>query len=253
MKYRISVVSHIGYVRTVNQDNFFCGGRYRALEESIVEFNTNNIGEEPWMTAIFDGMGGEKDGEIASLIAGKMAADRARSAFDIDLNDLIMSTNTQICHEMASRKCHMGSTCVFLEFDNEKCRSWNIGDSRAYRYHNGILSQMSEDHTEAASFSEIFKGESVAKTGSENKLTQHLGIPEDDFIIEPYISSWVEVSSGDILLLCSDGLTHMTEDKAIGDILSQDLGLEEKRSHLLDRALESGGMDNVTIIVVEAY
>lgn len=251
MKYRISVVSHIGNVRTANQDNFYCIGRYRSLEEDIAVFDSDEINGSKWMTAVFDGMGGEKDGEIASFIASKLISDCADAGFGIDIGNLIVSINTQICCEMTRRKCHMGSTCVFLEFEGDKCRSWNIGDSRAYHFHSGILTQMSEDHTEAASFNEIFKGQEVAKTGSENRLTQHLGIPEDDFIIEPFISSWEGIESGDIMMLCSDGLTHMTDDETIAFLLSRNIDLQNKRALLLDRALESGGKDNITITLIE--
>lgn len=253
MKYRVSVVSHIGNVRTVNQDNFYCIGRYRSLEEDTASFDSDEINENKWMAAVFDGMGGEKDGEIASLIASKLISDCADAGFSIDIGNMIMSINTQICREMSNRKCHMGSTCTFLEVEDDKCRSWNIGDSRAYHYHNGILTQMSEDHTEAASFGEIFKGQTVAKTGSENRLTQHLGIPEDDFIIEPFVSLWENIEPGDKMMLCSDGLTHMTDDETIAYLLSRDVDLQKKRGLLLDTALESGGMDNITIILVEAY
>ena len=253
MKYRVSVVSHIGNVRTVNQDNFYFSGRYRSLDESTVAFDSDEIDENKLLTAVFDGMGGKKDGEIASFIASKLISDCVDECISIDIGNTIMSINNQICKEMANRKCHMGSTCVFLEFKDDKCRSWNIGDSRAYHYRNGVLKQISEDHTEAVSFSELFKGQAVAKAGRENQLTQHLGIPEDDFIIEPSVSSWENIEPGDIMMLCSDGLTHMTDDETIAYLLSRNADLQNKRSLLLDRALESGGMDNITIILVEAY
>lgn len=253
MRYRISVVSHIGKVRTVNQDNFYCCNNYRELDQDVVEYHYDDIQDNNWKVAIFDGMGGEKDGEIASLIASKLLNDCTEAGFTIDIDNLIVSMNTEICREMANRKCHMGSTCVFMEYEEGKCRSWNIGDSRAYYFHNGVLTQLSEDHTEAASFSEIFKGESAAKSGSENRLTQHLGIPEDDFIIEPYTSSWETVEPGDIVLICSDGLTHMTDDENITGVLKQQISLQEKKTILLDSALKSGGLDNITIILIEAY
>ena len=254
MKYQISGITHTGKIRSINQDNYYCAGRYRALEDEHTGFDETVQEESKWIAAVFDGMGGEKDGEIASLLAGKMTYDRCGESDEpVDIGHLIEDLNKAVCEEMNDRRSHMGSTCVFLEFDGDKCRSWNIGDSRAYFFHDGELIQMTQDHTEAASLSSILGVGSAVKHGSENRLTQHLGIPEDDFIIEPFTSDWVAVSEGDTFLICSDGLTHMISDDMIAGVLGNDeLPLGDKKIQLLDLALDKGGQDNTTIILIQS-
>ena len=252
MKYLISGTTHIGRIRSNNQDNFYCEGSIKEPENDRKTIERAVDRNSPWTMAVFDGMGGEKDGEIASFLAAEITAEHSKTIKEeLDLESLIVKINDRICEEIESRKCRMGSTCVFIEVEGNKARSWNIGDSRAYLFHDRNLRQLTEDHTEAASLSLIFNNDSHVKTGSENRLTQNLGIPEDEFIIEPFTSEWNEVEQGDILLLCSDGLTHMVCDEVISEVLKTEASLNNKCEKLVSLALENGGLDNVTIILAE--
>lgn len=248
-------MTHVGKARTVNQDNYYCCGNYRELEQDQLTFDDEIKDGTKWIAAVFDGMGGEKDGEIASLIAGRETYEYCICSGDsVDVESLIEQLNDSICREMDTRKSRMGSTCVFLEFDDGQCRSWNVGDSRAYCWRDGELTQMSKDHTEAASYRSIFGREPEAGRAGENRLTQNLGIPKDDFLIEPSVSDWMTVKPYDVLLLCSDGLTHMIRDEEIEEVLGSDgRSAQEKKTELLELALERGGKDNITIILAEAY
>ena len=82
-------------------------------------------------------------------------------------------------------------------------------------------------------------------------VAAHLGIPEDDFVIEPYVSDWFEAERGDYLLLCSDGLTHMVEDSEIIGILENVGSVRELCVQLLEAALAKGGLDNITILLAK--
>lgn len=250
MKYNIAVTSHMGLSRSINQDNYYCEGRFREIDNNISSFQLLKETEKPWIMAVFDGMGGEKYGEVASLIAAEITNEYCRKTI-VDAENLIFRINSDICKEMETRRSRMGSTCVFYEVDNDRIRSWNVGDSRAYLYHGGKLLQLSEDHTEAASYSSLFTDDSAIKAGSENKLTQNLGTPEDDFIIEPFVTPWMNIESGDILILCTDGLTHMVSDESIKEVLSSNSSTSYKTGKLLNLALDNGGMDNITIILAE--
>ena len=252
MTFKVSGISHPGKIRKVNQDNLFFDGRYRSLEDSELVIGGQISERDSWFAAVFDGMGGEKYGEVASLLAAEAAQEySSTAAAPYDISSLIYSTNERLCLEKEIRMCSMGSTCVFLELADGKCRSLNVGDSRAYILHNGALEQLSEDHTEASSYRALF-GDSGLRMGSENRLTQHLGISEDDFIIEPYISEWKTVEDGDMLLLCSDGLSHLVDDEDICAAMTSSYSIQEKRAQLLELALDNGGKDNVTIILFEA-
>ncbi|MBQ6583147.1 MAG: serine/threonine-protein phosphatase, partial [Mogibacterium sp.] len=237
-----------------NQDNYFLEGHFRKINLEIDQYD--QILRSPWTAAVFDGMGGEQDGEVASLVASALMKEfyTPGSGPDIRIDNLIMSINQFLCQEMEERHVRMGSTCVLFECAEDRIRSWNIGDSRAYLFRRGGLQQLSQDHTEAESMRQFADASSIsskAKSRKENSLTQHLGIPEDDFVIEPYVSDWFEAERGDYLLLCSDGLTHMVEDSEIIGILENVGSVRELCVQLLEAALAKGGLDNITILLAK--
>jgi len=82
-------------------------------------------------------------------------------------------------------------------------------------------------------------------------LTQHLGIREEEFIVEPHICENVRLESGDVFLLCSDGLTNMLSDDEIRTILKKKRKAPKLVQKLIDAALNAGGRDNATVIVVK--
>ena len=113
MKYSIAVTSHSGKARNNNQDNYYCERNIRELENDSKSFETIVEKDSPWTIAVFDGMGGEKNGEIASLIAAEITADYCKKAGrDCNIEDLITNINARVCEEIDSRKSRMGSTCV---------------------------------------------------------------------------------------------------------------------------------------------
>ena len=254
LKYKLSGATHIGCVRDVNQDNFYVDGVFRGLEQDTADIDNVTYEGGQWIAAVFDGMGGEKKGEIASLIAAettKKINDEAGAPCDI--GTIIDDINNGICAEMSAENCRMGSTCVYVEFDDDKYRAWNVGDSRAYLFHESELIQQTVDHTEAAYFESVFKGIFGIKIGSENKLMQFLGVPDDEFIIEPFVTEWSPVQENDIIMICTDGLTHQVSDQEICDVLGSEAPLKEKKEALLELALERGGLDNITFILIEAH
>ena len=252
MKYSVSGITNIGTARCTNQDNFYFAGMNRELDKEILRFDGYVSRGEPFVVAVFDGMGGEEQGEKASLTASKEIYEICNIAgenFDADI--ILKSINTRICQEKDKEKCHMGSTCVFLEFRDDECRSWNIGDSRAYYFHENALIRMSKDHTEEALYAEIFNDNSVLGTCSSGRLLQYLGVPENEFILEPHFSAWITVRAGDTFLICSDGLTHQVDDKEISKVLSSSITLHEKKEELLNLAVRYGESDDITIVIIE--
>lgn len=252
LRYKVVGVTHAGNVRDSNQDNYYIDGSFRSLEHESVEIEKKISEDDRWIAAVFDGMGGEKAGEIASLIAAE-ATERICNENDAACNigAMIAAANEDICTEMTSRNCSMGSTCVYLEFDDEWFRSWNIGDSRAYCFHEGELIQLTKDHTEAEYYASILMDADIM-IGSTDKLSQYLGIYADDFTIEPYISEWVKACDNDLIMICSDGLTQHMSDDEICDVFKSKEDLKEKKKSLLDISLERGGVDNITFMLIEA-
>lgn len=160
-----------------------------------------------------------------------------------------------MCHMMKKISKGMGSTAVLLNYEFGKVRVTNLGDSRAYLFRNKKLHQLSVDHTTENHMREIQKSmgisKSIEESGMQHALTQHLGIPEEEFLLEPAESEWIPVQKGDLFLLCSDGLTNMVKNDQIAEILGARASLRAKKERLIQEALDNGGKDNITVILLE--
>jgi protein phosphatase len=147
--------------------------------------------------------------------------------------------NEEICTYVRQRRsADMGTTTAILGFDDREAHVCNVGDSKVYRYAKRKLTQVSTDH--------------VMDVSSTRKpaLSQCLGIPEDDFVIEP-AHVGVDYFKGDKFLLCSDGLTDMVTPRDIRRVLGKRKPVAKRAQMLLDAALAGGGVDNITIILCE--
>lgn len=241
MKYTLfySCVSHIGKVRKINQDNYICDNMTACENDGDIVFPINGAKEVagPCLFGVFDGMGGEECGEVASYIAAKNAAcctfgrDPAR-----DFMRLCSETNDNICDYIRDNHLiAMGTTAAMLVFSPLEINLCNIGDSKIFRFSDGDFEQISVDHLAAAPF------------GTKPPLTQNLGIPPTEFVIDPYLAKG-KPNNGDIYLICSDGLTDMVSLEDIKIIINSE-PLEEACVSLQNKALDNGGKDNITIIL----
>lgn len=240
-----------GKVRANNEDNFYFDGRCLPRENNGLRHAITmeaTLQKEQCM-AVFDGLGGGNYGEYASFYAAECMRAKMNelTQYAISektfLTDLCLSMN-QAVNDAARkmRTSRMGSTVVSLMFYQGFVYTCNVGDSKSFRFRNGVLLQLSEDHVEGAvNFSSGRK---------KPALSQCLGISEDEFIIEPYIAKG-ELQKGDLYLLCSDGLTDMLSDTEIRSILSVEESAVSCVEHLIAQALENGGRDNITVIVCE--
>lgn len=236
---RYSCVSHIGNVRSVNQDNFICDGRYMEINDELVEFPLSGVksSKETSLFGVFDGVGGEECGEIASYIAAKTA-----SAFEITkdavagLSQFCDKANQDICDYATSNEISaMGTTAAILAFTSNGVTLCNIGDSKIFRLCDGTLEQISKDHVAVSAF------------GVKPPLSQNLGIPSSELVIDPYLAQGA-YNDGDIYLICSDGLTDMVSTEEITESLVTK-SIEEASKTLLEKAISNGGRDNITIIL----
>lgn len=243
MQYSISFscISHIGKVRSMNQDNFICDGRCMEVNEADIEFSLKGVKSvnDSVLFGIFDGMGGEECGEIAAYIAAKRASAITPSKNGVlDLRDYCKLANDEICeYAQANSVSAMGTTAAMLLFTKREITLCNIGDSKIFRFSSGELEQISEDHVAISAF------------GTKPPLSQNLGIPPTELLIEPYLSQG-KYKNGDKYLICSDGLTDMVSLNEIKEMLSADC-IENASRSLVERALENGGKDNTTVILLE--
>ena len=235
---RYSCVCDIGKRRAMNQDNFICSGRCLGDGGAAPAFPINGSAssDEVTLLGVFDGMGGEERGEVASLIAARRAkALRLGDDPEAELVKYCVEANEEICEYIVqNRLTSMGTTAAMLAFGPFGIALCNIGDSKVFRYASGALEQISRDHV------------AMAARGRKPPLLQNLGIPRDELRIEPY-TAMGSYQDGDLYLICSDGLTDMVPlDDIRGEI--ERSAFESLAPALLQRALENGGRDNVTII-----
>ncbi len=249
-------LTHQGNIRQNNEDNFYLFGKYKKDVNMLTMEEEGVFRDELALVGVFDGMGGEEAGEIASLIAAEGVSPSNIETAENAAKEQILKINDKVCEEIRRRQARVGTTAVLLYFDKGEAVSINIGDSRAYCLRNEKLIRLSKDHSEGQTMVEmgVFTEEEAKKNKAWHKLTQHIGIFPEEFIIEPYSSGRMKTEEGDIYLLCSDGLTDMLSNEEIASIMLQNLrtDLPNMAHALRDAALKAGGKDNVTIVLVKA-
>ena len=238
-------LSHIGNRRGNNEDNFFFNGI--CLEEEHTSTHDpllmERVLQEDVCLGVFDGMGGENYGEQASFTAasemqaltGKpklfyQSGGKYLGNLALALNDAVFRRAQEL---MTSR---MGTTMAALYFSGSRVYVCNVGDSRVYRLRDHVFAQLSQDHVSTR----------IPAPRRKAPLTQHLGMNPEDVRIEPFVIK-DSMQSGDIYLMCSDGLTDMVDNLALSDILSRSENPEQCALNLLQAALDGGGKDNITI------
>lgn len=242
-----------GRVRAENQDNIYCNGLYRRDISDKLTFRCDGTLPCDALFVVADGMGGEANGAVASFetVRGLDCVDHTGGSGA--LARYIVERNDVICELIrANDGIRMGSTFAGLLIRNKAVHIANIGDSRIFLARSGSFEQISHDHTTVQSKIDmgILTPEAARTRPDRHKLSQHLGIFPNETIIEPYTSSGT-LQVGDTFLLCSDGLTDMVNDTQIAKILFGSENLSEKAEHLLSTALQNGGKDNISIVLVK--
>jgi protein phosphatase len=244
MNIQVSTRTDAGKVRNLNEDS------YAALPEKA-------------FFVLADGMGGHAHGEVASAIAVEtlQTAYQQAPAPTLEawtsaglapleyLAAAIQKANMQIRERAAQDASFksMGTTIVAMHFLGDKAVVGQVGDSRIYRFREGTLTQIGEDHSLLNEYIKlgIVKKSQAANFPLKNIILRALGLA-DKLEADVYFT---EVQPGDRFLLCSDGLTDMVEEQRIAEILAAE-GATDLASVLVDEALAEGGSDNVTVLVL---
>lgn len=251
-----AVVTSAGNIRSNNEDNYYLFGNYRYDTSINSKKEEKESLAEQALAAVYDGMGGEESGELASLIAARFFMPCKWEKVQEEALYQTKCANEELCREIRKRDGgRIGTTAVALYLDEGKAVCCNVGDSRCYFMRDGILQQLSMDHSEAENMIRMGLLDPVQARQSKNwhRLTQHLGILPEEFVIEPHFSGQITLQEGDRFLLCSDGLTDMVMDDEIAAILrnAKDAGCAV--DELVKSALLHGGKDNVTVMVLEVF
>jgi PPM family protein phosphatase len=235
-------------------------GMVRALNEDSV-FTAAEAG----LAILADGMGGYSAGEVASAMAIEAVSrallsslpalrdsplDEATPDLHEDIVFAVERTNAAIHHTSHNDPdCEgMGTTLVIAAFLDGQITVAHVGDSRLYRHRAGKLEQITRDHSwlDEQLAMGVITAEQALASRYKNIVTRGIGIEETvDVEIHDY-----PIETGDIYLLCSDGLSDMLEDAEIEQILAETgSDLDQAARRLIDQANENGGRDNVSVVL----
>ncbi len=229
-------------------------GRVRTSNEDTVVFVTPIEGEpgaeKGALALVADGMGGHAAGEVASALAAEIVR-RIYFALDVSAPDALRrafeTANSAILdYSEAHPECRgMGTTCTALAIRDDMAWLAHVGDSRAYLLREGVLTQLSEDQSlHAQMIRDGLMTEKEAETHpGQNYILQALGTRTD---VAPAIwNEGLPLYEGDVLLLCSDGLSNLISAVEIAQAASMPDPREACRT-LVDMACEAGGYDNIS-------
>jgi serine/threonine protein phosphatase PrpC len=219
-------------------------GRQRSVNE-------DDLVVSPPFFAVADGMGGARAGEVASGIAARTFEGEGDSdePAEAQLSRILREANRRIYDLAVKDESHrgMGTTLTAAMVHGDEISFAHVGDSRAYVMRHGELEQLTSDHSLVA---ELERSGQISPEAAEHHpqrsiITRALG-PEPEVEVDTYT---VTGRDGDLFLLCSDGLTSMISDKEVASILRAAGSLEESAEALVRAANQSGGKDNITVVL----
>lgn len=234
-------------------------GRVRSNNEDAIALD-----EGCGVAVLADGMGGYAAGEVASgmacdFIKGELG--RWLQEASVNASDGDVKRAMDICVDNANRAIFgaansnptyagMGTTLVLAVFRSGRLILGHIGDSRAYRLRDGQLQQITKDHSllQEQIDAGILTPEQAQFAANKNLVTRALGV-EDLVLMETHLH---DIQSGDIYLMCSDGLSDMLRDQQIADVMAGHTSLPDMGAALIAAANEAGGRDNIAVVLVRA-
>ncbi len=230
----------VGTRRKTNQDYVFC-----SMEP---------VGNLPNLFIVADGMGGHKAGDLASRYTVEQFLEVARNIDETNPITVIEKSITK-ANKMLIEKAKesidydgMGTTFVVCTIIGNQIYIANIGDSRLYLV-NHEIQQITRDHSlveEMITLGEIDR-KNARTHEKKNIITRAVGV--DSEVIPDFFE--IDYTEGDIIMMCSDGLSNMIDDEDMRDIINQPGELEEKVNHLIDVANNNGGRDNISVVLVQ--
>ena len=250
MRLRVGAATDVGRVRGNNEDSF------ASLPDK-------------GLFVLCDGMGGTAAGEVASRLAvetilGQLNGNELGRVPEVpvegeggyllqtaQLAEAIRRSNRSIYAQAQQNasQAEMGTTVVGAWIAHNVASVAHVGDSRAYLWHGQRLEPITSDHSlvEAQVRAGLLDRDQSLKSEEQNVLLRALG-REPDVDVELHE---VPLQTGDYLVLCSDGLTRMVPDEAMADTIARFREPQQICRHLIDAANRNGGVDNITVIVVE--
>ena len=263
---RLAYSTDTGLVREHNEDSLGFINPEDLHSEGPIEV----------LAVVADGMGGHAAGEVASAMTVESVVDEIKNwvgawhplstAADVDqfgptqsvrdnltdrLSEALQKANKQVVLE-AERdptKRGMGTTCTAAALSDGKLHIAHVGDSRAYLFRSGELTQLTKDHSwvqEQVDLGKITAYEAWYHP-RKNIITRAIGLDEE-IDVDTYVE---DVVTGDLILLCSDGLNTMLKDEEIKEVMASKEDAQQICDSLVQAANEAGGHDNITVMIME--
>ena len=231
MKLLTTALTDVGRVRSANEDSFV-------------------VDDDSGVFAVADGMGGHQAGEVASATA--IAALQSGLGEGRPIDEAIVDANTAVVERAAGDPAlrGMGTTLTAAVLgDDQVLVIGHVGDSRAYLLRGNVFDQLTVDHSVVA---ELIAAGPLTEAEAEidprrAMITRALGIDVD---VEVDVIT-VDLTVGDRLLFCSDGLTTMLRDDAIADVLRSEADRGRAAEELVEAANDAGGVDNITVLLID--
>ena len=234
-------ITNIGKKRKVNQDFVYSSERF--------------VGPLPNLFLVADGMGGHNAGDYASRLAVETIVERSSGSLETNplrvLDEAVQSANGLVRKraQETPELQGMGTTVVAAVIDGRELYVANVGDSRLYIVNSGEIRQITKDHSWVE---EMVRRGGIGKAEARNHpdkniITRAVGAEETvriDFF-------QVLLQEGDVILMCTDGLTNMLEDEEIRMTLDGARDIVEKAQGLVRAANERGGRDNISVVLIE--
>ncbi|MDD5018502.1 MAG: Stp1/IreP family PP2C-type Ser/Thr phosphatase [Eubacteriales bacterium] len=226
--------THKGHIRRNNEDSFYAAP------------------DGGFFAVVADGMGGHNAGDIASSIVVDTVVKSLRAVKPEDVTketmlELLSSANKCVWDDAAknAKRRGMGSTATVAVFHGDDALIGQVGDSRAYLFSGGVLSQITKDHSYVQMLIDTgyISHKEALLHPQRNIITRAVGIEPE---VEADVYS-VALKKEDCVLLCSDGLNAAVTDEDIADILNGEI--ESAADRLVDLALQRGGSDNISVII----
>ncbi len=229
----------IGYKRSENQDRYLAG----------------KLSENCFFGFVCDGMGGVAGGSIASKIISEnleefLYMNEFEKSFDDEevILNAIDKANSEIFSsaKLDEKLKGMGSTITGFTLIGDKCRVYNVGDSRTYVYRKGVLTQITEDHSIAY---ELYKNGSITKEEiatypQKNYITRAVGV-SSEVEVDMYT---LTLEKDDIVIVVSDGLSNFVSVDDIINLIKLNENIFDLAQELLQKALKNKASDNITVV-----
>ncbi len=232
MNIKLGHISHSGIKRDHNEDTYG------------IDLNSG-------LFLVADGMGGHDHGEIASALARDHILSSVKN--NVPIEQAILAANQEIINSSMEKPgdLPMGTTVAMLQIEDQDYQCAWVGDSRVYKLSKQELIPISSDHSYVQELvdQELITPNQARSHPHRNVVTQALGVTDNSEIKIAVATGKIKV--GDKFLLCSDGLTEEVDDEKIAEIMNKHLSPKEIGDQLLILALENGGSDNITSIVIE--